>query len=125
MDKADKDKISEVFKEGGSEQQDSSAKEEGKDFTIALSYIGILFLVPLFVYKNNDFAKFHIKQGLVLFVAELLTMVVGWIPILGWFVAFIAWIVWIVLAITGVMNVLSTKKSPLPIIGKFSENFKF
>lgn len=125
MNEEDKDKMSEAFKEVGSEEQDDPVKEEGKDFTIALSYIGILFLVPLFVYKDNDFAKFHIKQGLILFIAEILTTVVGWIPILGWFVAFIAWMLWIVLAVTGVMNVLNIKKTPLPIIGEFAKNFKF
>ena len=54
----------------------------------AIAYIGILFLIPLLVKKDSNFAQFHAKQGLVLFVAEVILGVVGWvlifIPVLGW-----------------------------------------
>lgn len=96
-----------------------------KDLTAVLSYIGILFLVPLLVRKDDAFVQFHAKQGLVLFIAEVATMVIIWIPILGWFVGFIAWIIWIVLSIIGIINVLGGKQTPLPIIGKFAQRFKF
>jgi len=33
-----------------------------KDLTAILSYLGILFLVPLLVSKDNPFAQFHAKQ---------------------------------------------------------------
>ena len=100
-------------------------KKEEKDLTAVLSYIGILFLVPLLAAKDNAFAQFHAKQGLVLFIAEVVTAVILWIPILGWIVGLVAWVIWVVLSITGIMNVLAGKKTPLPIIGKFAEKFKF
>lgn len=99
-------------------------KKEGKDLTAILSYIGILFLVPLLACKNNSFAQFHAKQGLVLFIAEVATMFIAWIPILGWLVGFVCYIIWIVLSIIGIMNVLGGKQVPLPIIGKFAGKFK-
>ena len=95
-----------------------------KDLTVVLSYIGILFLVPLLVCKDNAFAQFHAKQGLVLFIAEVATMVIAWIPILGWFVGFICYILWMILSLMGIINVLSGKQVPLPVIGKFAERFK-
>jgi fumarate reductase subunit D len=108
-----------------SAQKDNPNQAKERDLTAALSYIGILFIIPLLVSKNNDFVKFHVKQGLVLFIAEMLTTAIAWIPILGWFVAFVAWIVWIILAITGIMNVLNLKQISLPLIGEFAKNFKF
>ncbi|MBI5144164.1 MAG: zinc ribbon domain-containing protein, partial [Candidatus Omnitrophica bacterium] len=42
---------------------------EGKPFAI-LSYLWILCLVPLILKKENRFAMFHAKQGLVLFIGE-------------------------------------------------------
>jgi uncharacterized membrane protein len=96
-----------------------------KDLTAILSYLGILFLVPLLACKDNPFAQFHAKQGLVLFIAEVATMFIGWIPFLGWFVGMVAWFIWVILSIIGIVNVLGGKQVPLPIIGKFARKFKF
>ena len=100
------------------------SKKGEKDLTAVLSYLGILFLVPLLTRKDNAFAQFHAKQGMVLFIAEVATMMIAWIPILGWFVGMICWIIWVVLSITGIVNVLNGKQAPLPIIGKFARKFK-
>lgn len=105
--------------------QKEEKKEDEKDLIAVLSYIGILFLVPLLVSKDNAFVQFHAKQGLVLFLAEIATALVAWIPVLGWFVGIICWILWVVLAIKGILNVVNGKQVPLPIIGKFAEKFKF
>ena len=105
--------------------KNEAPKKREKDLTAILSYIGILFLVPLLLCKDNAFAKFHAKQGMVLFIAEIATMFIAWIPILGWMVGFICFIIWVVLSLIGIMNVLGGKQTPLPIIGKFAEKFKF
>lgn len=54
--------------------------EENK-LVAALSYIWILFLIPLLVKKDSPFAQFHAKQGLVLVIASFLFSL---IPFLGW-----------------------------------------
>ena len=46
----------------------------------------ILFFVPLLTESKNDpFVKYHTKQGLVLFVAWLITGIVSQMPIIKWF----------------------------------------
>lgn len=107
------------------EEVTQKEEKKEKDLTAVLSYIGILFLVPLFVSKDNAFAQFHAKQGLVLFIAEVATMLISWIPFLGWFVGMICWVLWVILSIMGIMNVLNGKQSPLPVIGKFAKKLKF
>ena len=103
----------------------SKTSERGeKDLTAILSYLGILFLVPLLTRKDNAFAQFHAKQGMVLFISEVATIMIAWIPFFGWFVGMICWIIWAVLSITGIVNVLNGKQVPLPIIGKFAQKFK-
>ncbi len=37
-----------------------------------LSYIGILWLIPLLVEKNDKVVRFHVNQGIVLFILILL-----------------------------------------------------
>lgn len=49
-----------------------------------LSYISILFLVPLVLARKSRFAQEHAKQGLLLFLVWLVGSLVFWIPLLGW-----------------------------------------
>lgn len=50
----------------------------------ALSYVGILVLVPLLAKKDSKFAQTNAKQGVVTLIAMIL---VGWIPVIGWLLA--------------------------------------
>lgn len=87
----------------------------------AIAYIWILFLVPMFLKKDSEFAQFHAKQGLVLFIFELIVMFLGWIPVIGWFIlAPLGGIIAFILFLAGIINALSGKKEPLPLIGEFA-----
>jgi len=104
--------------------QPEQTKKEGPNMVAILSYIGILVLIPLFAVKDDEFVKYHAKQGLVLFIAEIATIFVSWIPILGWLIGFLAGIIWLVLAIMGILSVVKGEKKQLPLIGQFADKFK-
>ncbi len=97
---------------------------QGKNAIALLSYIGILFLVPLLVAKDDPFVKFHIKQGITLFIAGLIIVAISMIPVLGWIIGFVASIILFVFAIMGIINVLTGKKKPLPLIGQYADYWK-
>ena len=99
-----------------------------------LSYLGILCLIPLLVgtHKTSPFVKYHLNQGIVLFLATIalsvvLTMVsgiLGAIAVSGaYFLAVLIPVFWIlelipvILIILGIVNVFNAKMSPLPVIG--------
>ncbi len=107
--------------QGSMDQGGGSDVEEGKVWA-AIGYLGILFLIPLFAKKDNDFAQYHAKQGLVLFVAGLVASFIGVVPFLGWIIAPLIGIFTFILFIMGLMNALGGKKKPLPVIGKYGEN---
>lgn len=92
--------------------------EKNKVFAL-LSYLGLLFLVPLLAAKDSKFARFHANQGLVLFLAEIVLSVVNVIPVLGCIVSGIGSIAVLVLAILGIINAAQGKAKELPVIGKF------
>ncbi len=100
------------------------SKGEKIDAVTLLSYIGVLFLVPLLTRKEDDFSQFHAKQGMILFLAEVATMFVAWIPLLGWLLGGLLWVVWIVLSVLGIVNVIKGKKEELPVIGEFAYKLK-
>jgi uncharacterized membrane protein len=62
--------------------QDNDDIREGKIYAI-LGYIGILCIIPLLLKKENKFAFYHGRQGLVLFIIEVAAFVVSMTPILG------------------------------------------
>jgi uncharacterized membrane protein len=97
--------------------------EEGKSWA-AIAYLGILFLIPLLAKKDNDFAQYHARQGLVLFIAYVILSFVLMIPVLGWIASGIGYLLLFILFIIGLINALGGKKKPLPIIGQWGENMK-
>ena len=104
-----------------------SSSQGGKKNTGMAIVAYILFFVPLLTdAKNDPFVKFHVKQGLVLFIFWVATQIIMMIlPIIGWIIAPILYIVAIVLLIIGIMNASGGKEKELPIIGKFAQNFTF
>lgn len=101
--------------------------EEGIVWAI-IGYLGILFLVPLLAKKDNKFALYHAKQGLVLFIAEIViwiaAVILAFIPIIGWLVALVLWILLLVMFIMGIVNAATGKYKALPVIGGIAEKWK-
>ena len=97
---------------------------EKKNTTMAVvAYL--LFFIPLLTEAKDDpFVKFHVKQGLVLLVAELIAMAVSRIPVLGWFSGLLGLGVFFLLII-GILNALKGQEKPLPVIGQFAERLNF
>jgi fumarate reductase subunit D len=84
----------------------------------ALSYLGFLFLVPLLAGNKKDpYVNFHLRQGIVLFIAVVIVSVFAWIPFIGWFLA----VFMLALSIYGFIQALSGNKWKLPYIGKYAE----
>ena len=94
---------------------------EGNKLLAAISYIWILFLVPLLAAKDDAFARYHANQGLVLFIANIAAaiagFILGFIPVIGIIVAWIIRIALFVLMILGIINALKGEMKPLPLIG--------
>ena len=108
---------------------DDKEIEEGKTFA-AIGYLGILFLVPLLAAKDNKFAHFHAKQGMVLFIAFIICAIIASIlfiiPFIGWFLLGpIAWLVVFiggaVLAIMGIVKALQGEYWKMPVLGDWAE----
>ena len=106
------------YKKSESEESKNEIPEDviadGKGLAI-LAYIPFLCFIPFLKGKKiNPFAYEHGKQGVVLFLFEMLVL----ISMLFWKVAlFIA----CVIAIIGVMNVIMGKTWKIPYLGEFVE----
>jgi uncharacterized membrane protein len=105
------------------ENKSNQAKEKNTGMAI-VAYV--LFFIPLLTEAKNDpYVKYHVKQGLVLFISAVITGIIGYVPILGWILAPLLNIAILILFIIGVMNAVRGVEKPLPLIGSLASNFNF
>lgn len=103
--------------------------EGGQKNTTMAIIAYIIFFVPLLTgdAQKDPFVKYHVKQGLVLFLLAVIINVIGMIiPFYFWYS--ISWILSLgvlALLILGIVNAVNGKQEPLPVIGKFADVFKF
>lgn len=86
-----------------------------------LSYLGLLFLIPLLAAKDSQYARFHVNQGIVLFIADFILSFV--MSMLNWtfFAASVKAVLGLIMLIywiVGIVNAASGKAKELPLIGK-------
>lgn len=96
----------------------------GKNTTMAVvAYL--LFFVPLLTESKNDpFVKFHVKQGIVLVVLSLLNAVLAAVLSFIWFaIAPLVSLAIFVLLIMGIINAVNGKMEPVPVVGKYAEQY--
>ena len=103
--------------------------EEGRTFAIlsyALGLVGLpFFLVPL-IMRNNEFSLYHAKQCLILWLAGLALSVAGGIltiVCIGVLVLMVGGILLLVLDVMGLINAIQGQTKPLPLIGKWGEEW--
>lgn len=94
-----------------------------------LSYVCVLCFIPLLMGRSSKFAQFHAKQGLVLFIAEIIIMIVAgilmFIPFFGWLVNLVLYLLVIILSIMGILKALAGEKWEMPILGQYAKKIKF
>lgn len=101
------------------EFSDSFQSEESK-MAAVLSYIPLLCFIPLLNMKENKDARFHARQGVLLFLIELLAAIFLIDGISG-FVFKVILIAGIILSIAGVYLSLQGKKFRIPVISDIVE----
>jgi len=106
------------------EKQNKQSKNTGMAI---VAYI--LFFIPLLTEARNDpFVKYHVKQGLCLFLTVIagiiLSIILTLIPIIGFLLVWLINIFLLFLLVIGVLNAIQGKEKELPLIGKFAGKIK-
>lgn len=116
-----------------SKKSKNSAKEKqvisnvsNEKLCSVLSYviIGLIWYLADEKIRTQN-TKFHVKQGLLLLIAELVNGAIWSIPFIGWVIAPIINLGIIILIIIGIINAASGNNNELPIIGQFGRKFNF
>ncbi|MRG85849.1 DUF4870 domain-containing protein [Salinibacillus xinjiangensis] len=98
----------------------------GMDLNVAglLCYLGgfITGIIFFVIEKESSFIKFHALQSIFTFVAVfIISMVLAFIPIIGWFISIIIYPLSLVLWIILMIKAYQGERFKLPIIGDMVE----
>ncbi len=76
---------------------------------------GIIFLI---LEKDNKFVRFHAWQSVIVFgVLTILSVALGFVPVLGWIIWAISFIAWVVL----MFKAYKGEKYKVPVAGDIAE----
>lgn len=97
--------------------------KEIKDVKIfaVIAYLGILCIIPLILKKENKFALFHGKQGLVLFIIEVAAFLFGIIPFIGPVIGRLVFFLCGLASLYGIIQALRGKYSRIPVVSDFAD----
>ena len=122
---------SEECKEGPKKTEEQNERPSADDrmqkkVICSLAYLfGILFFLPLIVYPNDEFAKFHANQALVVLLAVIIGEVVfgilSIIPAVGIVFSILCGVfglLMLIFCILAILGVVREETYELPIIGK-------
>ena len=100
--------------------QEEEDVREGKFFAV-ISYVCFLCIITLVLKKDNKFALYHAKQGLVLFVMEVAAFILSIIPFLGWLIGIFGYALFLLASLWGIMQAGLGVNSRIPIVTNISE----
>lgn len=99
----------------------------------AVAYVGPLWIATFISRPRSDFCRFHARQGMVLFIGEVLAsaflVIVRWtlgaIPIAGTIVvAIVSFVVWstaFLLSLAGIASAVRGERWRIPILADYAD----
>lgn len=91
-----------------------------KKFFAIISYIGFFCIVALLFKKEDEFVRHHAKQGLILFVLEVICWFFSAIPLLN-ILAGICYALFLMVSLWGMFKALRGETLTVPVLTDFSE----
>ena len=85
-----------------------------------MSYLGVLSLVPLVMNRNDPYVQFHARQGVILWMWEVLAIYTLLMPVVGKLFFKFSSVACVILSVIGVLAVVLGRAWKFPIIGDWA-----
>ncbi len=105
-------------------QGKGASSGSGEQVYAILAYLWILCLVPVLMKKEDEFVRFHVRQGLVLFIVEVALGIIGILPFVGPLVYMLGMLVCGLVSVAGIVQVLKGNKWKMPVISDWANKIK-
>lgn len=87
----------------------------------ALSYVFFLWILVFFFKKDNAFAHYHAKQGLVLFILEIVAFFfLVFLPFFGILIYYVGMPLFLLSSLYGIYSALTGKLCKIPVVSKLA-----
>lgn len=96
------------------EALNETARQSRNRGLAAISYLGVLVFVPLLFGQEDEFVKFHAKQGLKLLACTAVGSMIASFFGAGWLITLLG----AALSIKGLISAVNGKKEELPLLNK-------
>jgi fumarate reductase subunit D len=103
-------------------QLDQNEIKDGAPFA-ALSYVFFLWILVFIFRKSNQFAHFHAKQGIVVFIGEIVFIVLSLLPIIGIVFYVSGLLLFLFLSLYGIYSSLTGKMARMRFISNVADKF--
>lgn len=126
----------ETPQETGSPEESSSAPEspppststdeggtvsQNRNLMIVLSYLWILFLIPLLIEKDDKEVQWHAKNGLVLTVVEFVLEMVLAVTGIGCFLSPFVFLGFLVIRLMAIVKGVNGERFMVPVLSEYAE----
>lgn len=88
------------------------------------AYIWVFAFIPYFLKRKNEFVYFHAKQGVILFITEIISILISAIPIIGQIIGILGLFFCTILSIKGMIMGLRGKKWIMPWLSRYTEKIR-
>ncbi|MEX1997308.1 MAG: hypothetical protein WEA04_01350 [Candidatus Andersenbacteria bacterium] len=100
--------------------RDVTGVDDDKLYAV-LAYLTVLVVVPLLLKRNDPFVAWHARQGLVVLLGLILSLVIAaWIPRLGNFL----FLVLLAANVIALVQVLLGRRWKIPLLGTIATRFR-
>lgn len=83
-----------------------------------LSYLTVLVVIPLLIGRDQPFVRFHAKQGLLLLVGIIISLIIAsWIPVLG----NVLFLLLMLIDIVALVQTILGRTWKIPVIGDLAQ----
>ncbi|MDD5195404.1 MAG: hypothetical protein PHQ96_07035 [Candidatus Omnitrophica bacterium] len=103
-------------------QLDQNEIKDGAPFA-ALSYVFFLWILVFIFRKDNRFAHFHAKQGIVVFIGEIVFIVLALLPFVGIIFYVTGLLLFLFLSLYGIYFSLTGKMVRIKFLSAIADKF--
>jgi uncharacterized membrane protein len=101
-------------------QFDEKEIKEGAPFA-ALSYVVFLWILAFIFKKDNRFAHYHAKQGIVIFIGEVVFIFLSLIPLIGIFFYITGILLFLAISLYGIYSSLTGRCARIPLVSEIAD----
>ncbi len=103
--------------------------KKGKKDSNVWAFVGVFlgwigFLIVLLTRKEDKFAMFYAKYGLILSIAWVIVWILAWVPIIGRWIYIVGGLVLLVVWVIAFIAALSGKEKRFPILSDLADKIQ-